>query len=628
MFISLLFSVAAALTVEDYVTMPSLGSTAFSPDGERIAYVVTRGDLDRNVYDSDIWLIDADGRNQLQLTRGPKADRSPEWSPDGSRLAFLSDRDGTTQIYVIDPAGGEAMKLTDGTAIRSYEWSPDGKAIGFVRLDERTPGEDGPRVVGEDRRHAHLHVVDVETKKIRRITSGDSTVWSFSWSPDGASIAIARGPGSGLDDQFHTDLYLISPTGEEKALVVREGLDRNPVFSPDGKLLAFTSTGGEHDWQREQTLHVLSLTDGVIRPVGQAYGRIPDTIVWSPDSRTIWFEGPLDATNQVFRVSSSGSGFTNVTNVQAMVEDADFHFGSGRMAFVLQSLDAPPELHSSAMSRFEPRPLTHHNRVYTKRDLGRTTLIRWKNPKDGMPIEGFLTLPIGYERGQKVPLLTFVHGGPASRFHHGFLGYLGYLYPPHVLAARGYAVLRPNPRGTGGYGEAFRKANRRDWGGMDWIDINAGIDLLIEQGIADPDRLGLMGWSYGGFIASWALSQSERFKAVSIGAPVVDLLSFHGTADIRDFIPSYFRDASLDELRARSPLWHVRKTSTPILIQHGESDVRVPLSQGTMLYRRLEELGNNVTMVIYPRTPHTPQEPKLRLDAGKRNVEFFTKHIP
>ncbi|HEV7238237.1 MAG TPA: prolyl oligopeptidase family serine peptidase [Thermoanaerobaculia bacterium] len=238
-----------------------------------------------------------------------------------------------------------------------------------------------------------------------------------------------------------------------------------------------------------------------------------------------------------------------------------------------------------------------------------------------------------------MPLLTFVHGGPASRFDQGYLGYLGHVYAPQVLAANGYAVLRPNPRGTGGYGAAFRRANRNDWAGMDWIDINAGIDKVIADGIADPDRLGLMGWSYGGFMASWAIGHSDRFKAISVGAPVTDLLSFHGTTDIRDFITHYFDEtASLDELRyaplpldhlrAHSPLWHLKKTSAKVLIQHGEADDRVPLSQGTMLYRLLDELGVDVKMVVYPRTPHIPREPKLRMDVMRRNLEFFREALP
>jgi dipeptidyl aminopeptidase/acylaminoacyl peptidase len=454
-------------------------------------------------------------------------------------------------------------------------------------------------------------------------------VWSFSWSPDGQRIAFDRGPGRGLDDQFRTDIHLLEvKTGKSTPLVVRTGLDRRPLFSPDGGSVAFTSTRGTHDWLREQTLQLVSIESGEIRDTGRSYGRIPNRMIWSPDSRTIWFEGPLDTTTQLFRVDAGGTNFTNVSNAAGLVRDPAIDFANRRVAFVYETLTAPPELFISPLGRFEPRRLTDHNASYRGRQLGETRLIRWKNPKDGLEIEGLLTLPVGYLSGRKYPLLTFVHGGPASRFDQGFLGYLGYIYPTHVFAARGYAVLRPNPRGTGGYGERFRQANRRDWGGMDWLDINAGIDAVIGQEIADPARLGLMGWSYGGFIASWAVGQSDRFKAISIGAPVVDLLSFHGSSDIRDFIPGYFEGTPLERLRERSPAWHLRKIAAPILIQHGAADERVPLSQGTLLYRLLQELGNDVTMVVYPRTPHTPQEPKLRIDAGRRNVEFFTRHVP
>ncbi|HEX6087988.1 MAG TPA: prolyl oligopeptidase family serine peptidase, partial [Thermoanaerobaculia bacterium] len=301
-----------------------------------------------------------------------------------------------------------------------------------------------------------------------------------------------------------------------------------------------------------------------------------------------------------------------------------------------------PDPHQPGPHQADPRQLTDHNASYRNRTVGETRLIRWKNPKDQLEIEGLLTLPAGY-KGGRVPLLTFVHGGPASRFDQGFLGYHGTTYAPQVLAEKGFAILRPNPRGTGGYGAAFRAANLNDWGGMDWLDVNAGIDYLIERGIADPSRLGMFGWSYGGFLSAWAIGHSDRLKAISVGAPVTDLLSYHGTADIRDFIPHYFEqrdtpvDTTLDEmrhaplslelLRAHSPLWHLKKTSAKILIQHGENDERVPLSQGIMLYRMLEELGVDVKMVTYPRSGHGIREPKLRMDLMRRNVEFFTNNL-
>jgi dipeptidyl aminopeptidase/acylaminoacyl peptidase len=420
--------------------------------------------------------------------------------------------------------------------------------------------------------------------------------------------------------------------------VVRSGIDARPIFSPDGKSVAFDSGGGIHDWLVERLLHVVTIADRSIRNVARDHGRIPEEIFWSPDSRSLWFAGPWDITSQIFRVGADGIGYSNVSKCDCVISDSDVDAAAGRAVFVHQTLTSPPEIYIGDLSKFAPRRLTLHAASYRDKQIGETRVLRWRNPKDGVEIEGLLTLPIGYEAGKRYPLLTFVHGGPASRFDKEFLGYLGFIHPVHVYAARGFAVLRPNPRGSGGYGETFRMANRNDWGGMDWIDVNAGIDSVIAQGIADPKRMGFMGWSYGGFLAAWAVGSSDRFQAISIGAPIVDLLSFHGTTDIRDYLPHYFPEESslqemrhaplsLEKLRAHSPLWNLKKTPAHVLIQHVEGDDRVPFSQGLMLYRVLDELGVDVTMVAYPGSGHTPREPRRRIDAGQRNVEFFTRYV-
>jgi dipeptidyl aminopeptidase/acylaminoacyl peptidase len=612
---------AATLTIEDYATLPQPTSPQWSPDGKRIAYVLTKADLEKSAYDSNLWLIDADGKNDRQLTFARGADFRPRWSPDGKTIAFVSDRDGKNALWLLDPNGGEARKLVEPpTPVREVEWSPDGKSLAFSRLDEPTAEEtkraaekDDARVVGEGAKRLHLYLADVETGKVRRLTTGAFSVWTFQWSPGGTEIAFDRGPGIGLDDLYRTDIYAVNvASGELKPLVVRAGADRSPVYSPDGKWLAFTSWGGVDDWLVEQEVHVMPATGGESRHVTKAYDRTPDAIFWSDEQ--LYVEGPYNTTTQLYRVNADGSGWTDTTQVPGMVGDSDVH--RGRAAYVYQSPIEPPELF------VDKKQLTHHNDAFRSRDLGETRVIRWKNPKDGLEIEGLLTLPVGYEGG-RVPLLTFVHGGPASRFDQSYLGYLGVIYAPQVLAANGFAVLRPNPRGSGGYGSAFRRANFNDWGGMDWADVNAGIDQVIADGIADPNRLGLMGWSYGGYLAAWAIGNSDRFKAISVGAAIVDLLSYHGSADIRDFIPSYFKPRSLDVLRAHSPLWNLKKTDTKVLILHGELDDRVPLSQGTMLYRTLDELGVDVQMVTYPRTAHGPREPKLRMDMMRRNLELF-----
>ncbi|HVE70402.1 MAG TPA: S9 family peptidase [Thermoanaerobaculia bacterium] len=652
---------AATLSIQDYATMPTLATPRWSPDGKRIAYVLTKAGLARSAYDSDVWVIGADGRNDRQLTTAKANDVRPRWSPDGKSIAFLSDRDGRNAIWLIGADGGEARKLVEApTPIRDYEWSPDGSTIAFTRQDEPTPEEekrikekDDARVVGEDRRLMHLHVATVANGETRRLTSGGSSIFGYGWSPDSARIAYSRGPGPTLDDQYRTNLFEVNvKSGESRSLVARPGLENEPRYSPDGKWLAFTSQNGAHGWLIEHEVHVMPAGGGASRSVSREYGRTPEAIEWSDDSKSILIEGAWNTTTQLFRVNADGSGWTDTTRVNGAIAGADVH--GDRAVYVYQSLTEPPEVYVGESSpRRKPtdnrqpttdniRRITNHNAAYRNRTLGDTRVIRWKNPKDGLEIEGLLTLPVGY-KGGRVPLLTFVHGGPASRFDQTFAGYLGMTYAPQVMAANGIAVLRPNPRGSSGYGGPFRAANLNDWGGMDWVDINAGIDKLLADGIADPERLGMCGWSYGGFIAAWAIGHSDRLKAISVGAAVTDLLSFHGTADIRDFIPHYFEqretppDPGLDEmrhaplslelLRAHSPLWHLKKTKAKVLIQHGESDDRVPLSQGTMLYRMLDELGVDVKMVIYPRTSHGAREPKLRMDLMRRNVEFFTSNL-
>jgi dipeptidyl aminopeptidase/acylaminoacyl peptidase len=310
------------------------------------------------------------------------------------------------------------------------------------------------------------------------------------------------------------------------------------------------------------------------------------------------------------------------------------------LGFGYQAADQPAEAFLARLDRPDPVQISRTHKDLPSLPLGRTETVRWRS-HDGHKIEGLLTYPVGYQGGKHYPLLLVIHGGPAGVFTRTFIAspvvstsgsrqsYSA--YPLAALAANGYAVLRCNVRGSSGYGKEFRHANRGDWGGGDYEDLMTGVDHVIAQGIADPDRLGVMGWSYGGFMTTWVIGHTARFKAASVGAGVTDLISFSGTSDIASYLPSYFGGEPWDRpdaYRAQSPIAHVQGVKTPTLIQHGTNDERVPIGQGYELYNALKRQGCPVKMVVYPRADHAIHEPKLLLDAMRRNLEWFSRYVP
>jgi dipeptidyl aminopeptidase/acylaminoacyl peptidase len=322
-----------------------------------------------------------------------------------------------------------------------------------------------------------------------------------------------------------------------------------------------------------------------------------------------------------------------------VITESSLNASRSAVGFVYQTVDQPPEAFVMRLDRTDSTRISQVNQGSSALPLPRTTVVQWKS-YDGRQVEGLLTYPAGYDEGKKYPLLLVIHGGPAGIFTQSYLGSAAVAtssgkptfsaYPLAAFAARGYAVLRCNVRGSSGYGTEFRHANRGDWGGGDYQDLLAGVDQVIAQGVADPDRLGVMGWSYGGFMTTWVIGHTPRFKAASVGAGVTDLVSFPGTADIASFLPSYFSGEPWEReaaYREHSPITHVKGIRTPTLIQHGEDDERVPIGQGYELYNALKRQGCTVTMVVYPRAHHAIGEPKLLLDAMERNLAWFDEHL-
>ncbi len=644
------------MTVDDVMKVRYITDVALSPDGERIAYVISEADLKQGRYNTDVWLLPFAGGTPTRLTNSPGQDDSPRWSPDGKTLAFLSDRAGKPQIWLIPVDGGEARQLTDSkTGVRDHAWSPGGKRLAYIALEPDTEAQEKQkrdrtdvRIVGQNDRRDHLHLVTVADGLTRQLVGGKENIFHFAWSPDGTEIAYSTAPTRRVEDQFNTDLYVLSVgtgKGTEGArgrpLVRRDGLDTQPRWSPDGRLIAFVSGDGRRDWIGNTYLCVVSAAGGAPRNVSRDYDGVisaamPDVFAWSPDGKGLYFVSDEKASRPLFAASLAQNTVKPVSAGPRL--HTHFSVGrGGRVAFLVEDPATPREvyvgeLHGDQLHR--PKRLTTTNPQLKQLALGQVEAMRWKS-FDGLEIEGLLIRPVGYRKGTRYPLLTYIHGGPALQFAHGFSVYpqgppQASRYPIHVLAGAGYAIFCPNPRGSTGYGEKFRKANRRDWGGGDFRDVMTGVDELIERGLADPKRLGIMGWSYGGYMTSWAITQTDRFKAASAGAGVTNLISMYGQTDIPALLEEYFDGLPWNqrELYAKhSAMTYAGRIKTPTLIQHGEKDDRVPLAQSQELYAALKRIGVPVEFAIYPRQAHNPSEPRLQVDVLRRNVDWFNRWL-
>lgn len=633
-------------TVNDLMAIKTLIDTQISPDGSQILYVAVAPDLKESKVNTDVWMVSSAGGSAVKITNSPATDDTPRWSPDGKQFAFLSTRDGKSQIWVINPTGGEASKLTDAkTAVTSFEWSLDGRRIAFLSPDPSTDEEDKKQrerddtlVVDKGIKMSQVHVIDVENKESKQLTKGDFHVIDLAWSPDGKHIAFSHQKTPKAQYGYTSDISVVSlDSGQVRKLVEQNGADNSPRWSPDGKQIAFSSQDGKLDLLTNTSICSIPAQGGTPRNISKSFDNSANSFNWAPDSRTIYFAGDGQVTVQLYSLAVETGKVSPVTSGQRVHSGFSFTKDASRMAFLAQTPMMPAEVYVSNVSAFDPRKLTETNPQVRELALGQTEVIRWKS-SDGLEIEGLLIKPVNYEAGKRYPLLTYVHGGPPGTFTLSFTPQLGSApiplqaepYPVQVFAGQGYAVFCPNPRGSSGYGEKFRKANIKDWGQGDYKDIMSGIDHLISLGIADADRLGIMGWSYGGYMTSWVITQTDRFKAASVGAGVTNVHSFYGQTDIPIFLLAYFGDKPWNDLevyKKSSAMFHAARIKTPTLIQHGEKDDRVPLPQGQELYIAIKENNVPVEFAVYPRQGHLIMEPKLQHDMLTRNLDWFNRWI-
>jgi dipeptidyl aminopeptidase/acylaminoacyl peptidase len=630
-------------TVDDVMALKGVGDIAISPDGRRIAYVVTERNTAENVTNSDVWIVAAAGGEARRVTSGPRADRAPQWSNDGSWLAFLSDRtDRRTQVFGIDPSGGEAWQITrHESAVSSYRLAPDAKRVVYLasasasRAEQDLEKERGKAIVRDSAYSAEftrLWEVVLQSREPangRAISPEGLHVTSVVWGPDSRQLAFGAQPQPTLFTASRGAVYVQSePGAESRALTTMPGNEQVVGWTTAPGLIIAAS--GEAQGTGNTRLWTVPLIGG--DPVSLTDALDEDATFVAATAQELLVEASVKTGRALFRIPlAQGKPSGAPQRVSGERFNSSFRSAGGTIAFLSETSSEPPEVHASTGSTFAPRRLTSANPQAAEFGHGAQRIVTWKSAADSESIEGVLTLPVEYREGTRVPLLVVVHGGPAGVSPARYPS-ANTAYPVQVFSSLGYAVLQPNFRGSTGYGKRFRSLNHGDILGKDWIDVNSGVDAMIRTGIADSTKMGLMGWSYGGFQTFWGVAQTRRFAAASAGAGVNDLTAFFSQTDISDYLGMLLDSAPWEKPELyveRSAYRKVKDVTTPLLIQSGAADRRVSPEQSIQFYEAMKRIGKApVKLVLYPGQGHGINDPRLSKDRMLRNVEWFSYWIP
>lgn len=635
----------AGWSPELLMKVKNVGAVRLSPDAGKVAYTVSQAVMtpEKSEYVTQIWLANSNGSDPMQLTFAEKSSDNPRWSPDGKMIAFTSSRSGKSNLFVLRLIGGEAEQITDvKSGVGNLLWSPGGRQIAFLMKDPPSEDEeksakakDDSRWVDENVKMNRLYVVNIEKdlngkREPRKLTADYNVDGDFDWSPGGKTIAFTRTKMPKADYWTTGDLMVVDvETGDVKTVAATSAAESAPKYSPDGKWIAFLVSDDPPRWAGYRRMALVAASGGLPKLMAETFDGQPNIIDWSADGTRIYFNETRGTASRIASLDVKSNAIAGFNKGDEVIGAPSLNSSQTMFGFTLQASNKAPEAYVTGVKGFSPVQISRANADLPKLPLGKTGVLKWKS-SDGLDVEGLLTYPVSYQAGKRVPLLLVIHGGPAGVFTQSFLAGSRGAYPLAAFASRGYAILRVNPRGSSGYGQKFRFANIRDWGGGDYEDLMTGVDQVIQMGVADPERLGVMGWSYGGFMTSWIVTQTRRFKAASVGAGVTNLTSFIGTADIPSFIPDYFGGQpweNLEVYKAHSAMFNMKGVATPTLIQHGEADERVPISQGYEFYNALKVQNIPTRMIVLPRMPHGPNEPKMVLKAMETNLEWFEKYL-
>ena len=647
------------ITIDDYFQIREASQPELSPDGQWVAYVVRTRMLKEDKNEQRLWMISAHGGEPIPMTAEGVSSSHPRWSPDGKFLAFLSSRNnGKTQVWLLNRLGGEAAHLTDiPQGVDDFEWSPDSTRLVLVLRDPKPedleaakdkdkdkpaaapkPKTPPPFVIDRlqfkrdtvgylDRRRTHLYVFDTTSKKATQVTSGDFDDSEPAWSPDGLSLAFTSNRSTPDPDRtYNSDIWVVATSNTDKGvhltqITTNPGPDRSPAWSPDGKWIAFVSqTDVQAMIYATHHLAIAPSSGGVARVLTTAFDRSVRRPRFSVDGHSIYFIADDDGTENLCRIAVTGGEVTHPIGGRLVVASYSLS-KDGAIAAQISTLDRPDEIFLS--NEKDLTRLTKTNdALFSHLRLAQADYVHFKS-KDGTSVSGYLYKPVDYAPGKKVPTLLNPHGGPVGQYSASFY-HLAQLY-----AANGYAVLLPNPRGSSGYGQKFCEAIFADWGNKDFQDDMAMVDYAVAQGIAEPDKLGVGGWSYGGMSTDFIIAQTTRFKAAISGAGIALMTSGYGHDQyIRDYDSELGRPwenkAGWEKI---SPYYRVNNITTPTLFMGGDVDWNVPIIGGEQMYQALKSLGRTTELVVYPGEFHGFTMPSHIKDRLERYLAWYAHYV-
>ncbi len=645
------------LSLDDLARLRTVTDPQVSPDGKWVAYVVGTIDAEKDTRDSDLWMVSWDGAQQIRLTSTPESsERAPRWSPDGRYLAFLAAR-GTeeekkqgAQVWLLDRSGGEAQKLTDiKGGVSDFAWSPDGKRICLV-VDDLDPASEPEKLEGWKRKtpppividryhfksdeggylkrlYSHLTLFDVATKKAEVLTKGMFDDQSPAWSPDGAAIAFVSNRTPDPDRNEDTNIYVVEARAgaEARALTTFAGRDGGvPSWSPDGRLIAyFQADETKYTAYFLDKLAIMSSAGGSAKLLTTTLDRpVAGRILWSPDGQSLRVVVEDDRTTYVAKVSATTGAVEKLTTGERTASSISPRGTDGTLAMLVESPAAPAEVY--ALESGALRQLSHQNDAWLAEVQLATTENFSCKAKDGTIVNGIVRKPAGFTAGRKYPTLLTIHGGPNGQDEDAFD------FQREWLAANGYVVLAVNYRGSSGRGAAYQRAIYADWGDKEVIDLLAAVDWAVADGIADPDRLGIGGWSYGGILTDYTIASDPRFKAAVSGASSALQMSLYG---VDQYIIQWEQELGVPwkaaELYAKLsyPFFHADRIKTPTLFMSGDKDFNVPTAGVEQMYQALKSLNVETELVVFPGQHHGLTVPSYLRDRLARWVAWYDRFL-